>query len=140
MVRSEAENKCKTCKWFNPAGAIQVPEGSCVAFPPGVNSNFGLKGVFPVVNQECYCGWWEKAGNKAVLQGVTKREYLTVDDFSHSAEHTDVTEQVKENLLKETEKEYIDDVELKKQQDWGDLANKVVGAESRDKAVLQGVK
>ena len=55
--------------------------------------------------------------------------YVRGDEFFESATATDIQERVTEEIRAERKVEMVDKDLLRQQEDWGFLANKIVGAE-----------
>lgn len=57
--------------------------------------------------------------------------YMTADDFLKNAEDCPAVDELYKELREEAREQVLDEVQLRRQQDWGVVAHQVVGAESR---------
>jgi hypothetical protein len=55
--------------------------------------------------------------------------YMRADDFFRSARETRIVQEVRAEILRERGEKVLDEEQLRRQEDWSFLANRVVGAE-----------
>jgi len=56
-------------------------------------------------------------------------QYMRAEDFFRSAHETRIVQEVRAEILRERGDRVLDEEQLRRQEDWSFLANKVVGAE-----------
>lgn len=60
-----------------------------------------------------------------------KPKYLTAEEFLAGAKESPALAKMFQELEDEAKKDLLDEVQLRRQEDWGELAHLIVGAEGR---------